>query len=129
MSGELAVVDASAMASLLFGEPRCEEVAGTLEGRELVVPTLLRYELGSVCLKKRELYPERRDSLMAAFSLLDRLSLREVAVEERAVIDLADQWDLTYYDASYLWLALELRAELITLDARSHFDVAVLHTD
>ena len=118
MSGELVVVDASAIASLLFGERRGAEVAEVLEGRELVAPTLLRYELGSVCLKKRELYPESRDSLMVAFSLLDRLRLHEVAVVEKAVVELAEQKNLTYYDASYLWLALKLRAELVTLDSR-----------
>lgn len=118
MGDELAVVDASAIASLLFGEPRGSEVAEALEGRELIAPTLLRYELGSVCLKKREQYFEARDSLLLASSFLDRMNLREVGVVEKDVIELAEQNRLTYYDASYLWLARELGADLITLDAR-----------
>ena len=56
MGGNLAVVDASAIAAILFGEPQGEEVAEALGDRELIAPTLLRYELGSVCLKKRKLY-------------------------------------------------------------------------
>lgn len=118
MGDELAVVDASAIASLLFGEPRGAEVAEALEGRELIAPTLLRYELGNVCLKKRELYFEKRDALLLALSFLDRMNLREVGVVEKDVIELAEQNRLTFYDASYLWLARELGADLITLDAR-----------
>ena len=117
-SDELAVVDASAIACLLFGEPRAAELVEVLEGRHLVCPTLLRYELGSVCLKKRQLYPSMKESLLEALSLLDRLELREVGVSDREVIALAEQEHLTYYDACYLWIAHELDAELVTLDSR-----------
>lgn len=116
-SGEFAVVDASAMASLLFGEPQAGEVAEALHGRHLVCPTLLRYELGSACLKKRQLNPKMKESLLEALRLLDRLELREVGVVGKEVIDLAEQKRLTYYDACYLWLARELGAELVTLDS------------
>ena len=73
MSGELAVVDASAIASLLFGEGRGGEIGETLEGKELLAPTLLRYELGSICLKKRKKYPEMAESLLQALGFLARL--------------------------------------------------------
>lgn len=118
MGDELAVVDASAIASLLFGEPQATEVAEALEGRHLIAPTLLRYELASVCLKKRQLYPAVKESLLHALGLLDRLQLREVGVVEREVIELAEREHLTYYDACYLWLAYELGADLVTLDSQ-----------
>ena len=35
-----------------------------------------------------------------------------------AVLDLAERTGLTAYDASYLWLARELKAELVTLDRK-----------
>jgi predicted nucleic acid-binding protein len=35
-----------------------------------------------------------------------------------AVIELAEETDLTTYDASYIWLALETKGELITLDTK-----------
>ena len=120
MVDEPVVIDASAMAALLFGEPRGGEVAETLQGKRLFAPTLLRYELGSVCVKKRELYPEMRDAFLSALGLLDRLGLREVAVEDRGVVELAERKRLTFYDASYLWLARELGVDLITLDTRLH---------
>jgi predicted nucleic acid-binding protein len=34
------------------------------------------------------------------------------------VLDLADRAALTSYDASYLWLARVLRADLVTLDRK-----------
>lgn len=118
MSDELAVVDASAIASLLFGEPQGEEVAAALEDRDLIAPTLLRYEIASVCLKKRQLYPAAKESLLQALGFLDRQKLREVGVVEEEVIELAEKKRLTYYDACYLWLALEIGADLVTLDSR-----------
>ncbi len=37
-----------------FNEPRAYEVASALGEGELAAPTLFRYEIGSVCLKKIE---------------------------------------------------------------------------
>ena len=48
MTDRLAVVDASALGALLFGEPRAEEVARRLDRHPLVAPPLLRYELSSI---------------------------------------------------------------------------------
>ena len=118
MTDDLAVVDVSALAAMLFGEPEGKGIAELLGGKRLVAPTLLRYELGSVCLKKRQLYPAMRESYLQALTLLDRLRVREVEVVEGEVIELAERKRLTYYDACYLWLAEELGADLVTLDAR-----------
>jgi len=46
------VVDASALAALLFGEPEAEAVAGQLSNARLVAPGLLAFELANVCLIK-----------------------------------------------------------------------------
>jgi uncharacterized protein with PIN domain len=43
------VVDASALAALLFGEPEGEAVAAQLDGARLVAPCLLGFELANVC--------------------------------------------------------------------------------
>jgi predicted nucleic acid-binding protein len=48
--------------------------------------------------------------------LRHRLVLEEVAVDLDATLDLAGRTGLTAYDASYLWLARRLNAELVTLD-------------
>jgi len=71
------VVDASALAALLFGEPEAEAVADRLEGSSLFAPTLLGYEIASVCLKKLRRDPIRRDVLLAlsTITLVCRSSL------------------------------------------------------
>ena len=112
------VVDASAVAALLFGEPQAGVVAGRLEGADLVAPTLLGYEVASVCLKKIQLHPDRREELLGALGLLGRMDIREVDVPAADAVLLAGHERLTVYDAAYLWLARELSAELVTLDAR-----------
>jgi predicted nucleic acid-binding protein len=116
MAAEGKVVDASAVAALLFGEPPAAEVASRLGGAVLIAPTLLRYEIANVCLKKLALYPTRRRVLLRALSLLDETDLREMAVPADEVVTLARRKNLTAYDASYLWLARTLGLELVTLD-------------
>jgi predicted nucleic acid-binding protein len=39
-------------------------------------------------------------------------------VEHPAILDLAEPTGLTAYDASYLWVARSLNAELVTLDRK-----------
>jgi predicted nucleic acid-binding protein len=110
------IVDASALAALLFGEPEAEAIAGRLAGARLIAPALLSFELTNVCLIKCRRHPDRKLPLMAAFRLRDRLGVDEVAIDHGAVLELASETGLTAYDASYLWLARQLKAELVTLD-------------
>src|SRR6185437_14102654 len=108
------VVDASAIAALLFGEPEADTVAERLAEGRLVAPSLLEFELANVCLLKSRQHP----GLMAAFRLRARLGVEEIAVDHGGVVGLAAATGLTAYDASYLWLARELGAELVTLDRK-----------
>ena len=110
------VVDASALAALLFGEPEADPIAARLDGARLVAPVLLDFELANVCLIKGRRCPEQRDALAAVFRLRDRLAVGTAAVDQDGVVALAHATGLTAYDASYLWLARQLSAELVTLD-------------
>jgi predicted nucleic acid-binding protein len=110
------VVDASALAALLFGEPEAEAVAEQLVDARLVAPALLDFELANVCLIKARRHPEQRPVLTAAFQLRGRLAVNAVAVDHDGALELAAATGLTAYDASYLWLARRLGAELVTLD-------------
>lgn len=112
------VVDASAVSALLFGEPKAARVAEAAKGFRLSAPTLLDYEVSSVCLKKIRLHPEHRGALLSAYHLLPRLPVDRYRVDAEATIQLAEETGLSVYDACYLWLARNLRAELITLDRR-----------
>jgi predicted nucleic acid-binding protein len=110
------VVDASAVAALLFGEPEAESIAKELDGTNLAAPRLLAFELANVCWVKCRRHPEQRAALLAAFQLRGRLRIEEAAIDIDRVLGLASDTRLTVYDASYLWLARELGAELVTLD-------------
>jgi predicted nucleic acid-binding protein len=110
------IVDASAIAALVFGEPEASGVAARLQAATLAAPALLPFEVASVYLKKLARHPEQRESLFAAFRLYKRLEIAQYDVQE--TVELARRAGLSVYDASYLWLARHLRAELVTLDAR-----------
>lgn len=118
MPDKVVVADASAVAALLFGEPRAEEISNRLLNAAIVAPTLLPYEVASVCLRKLKTHSERRDQLVAALSLLGRMKIRYIAVPPTDAVTLARTSRLTAYDAAYLWLARNLKVEVVTLDER-----------
>jgi predicted nucleic acid-binding protein len=120
------VVDASAIAALLFGEPQGEAVAQRIEGARLIAPSLLGFELANVCVTKCRRHPRQRRELLTAFMLHRRLAVEEVSVEHETVVKIAVAAGLTAYDAAYLWLARELRAELVTLDDKLERAAATL---
>jgi predicted nucleic acid-binding protein len=111
------VVDASAIGALVFGEPAAAEIAAKLSGATLAAPALLAFEVANVAVKKLRRHPQQRAAVLAAHALSLRLSIETVAVDTAAVLSVAEETGLTAYDASYLWLARELRADLVTLDA------------
>ena len=110
------VVDASAIAAVVFGEPEGMEVWQRLESSSLWAPPLFPYEIANICWKKVRRFPEQREKLLEAYSLLGRIEIEEVEVLASEAFLLADRENLTVYDASYLWLALKLGVELVTLD-------------
>ena len=112
----VAVVDASAVAALLFNEPGSDDVAERFGHGRLVATSLLPYEVANVCVTKIRRYPDQERALLEAFSILGALNIELVTVPFNDVVALACETALTAYDASYLWLARELRADLVTLD-------------
>jgi len=107
------VVDASALAALLFGEPEADAVAAQLGSARLLARALFGFELANVCLIKSRRHPEKQLALAAAFRLHHRLAVEEVAVVHDAALQLAGATGLTAYDASYLWLTRQLGAKLV----------------
>jgi predicted nucleic acid-binding protein len=114
------VVDASALAAIVFDEPGADELAGRLEGRRLYAPPLLKYELANVAWKKARRHPAMSGRIARALRVaLDRESwISWMDVDHADALLIARATGLTAYDASYLWLAGYLGAELVTLDAR-----------
>ena len=112
------VVDASALGALVFGEPKAEEMANALSMGTIAAPALLWFELASIALRKMVTHPKQKDQILNAFQLGRHLAIEVVEVDHPEVIELARKADLTSYDASYLWLALHLGGELVTLDRK-----------
>jgi predicted nucleic acid-binding protein len=110
------VVDASAVGALLFGEPSAERVATALEGKDLAAPTLLPYEIASICAKKIAAHPGEERIHLEALELFPRLNVALHVVPPAEAVSIARRRKLTTYDASYLWLAAEMGADLVTLD-------------
>ncbi len=46
------VVDASALGALVFGEPEAERIAATLKDSAIAAPSLIWFEMASICLRK-----------------------------------------------------------------------------
>ena len=113
----VSVVDASAVGALLFGEPSAGRMAAAMKGHSLAAPSLLPYEVASICLKKIAARAHEEQLILDALALFPALDVKLLAVPPTAAVQIALKRRLTAYDASYLWLAAELGANLLTLDA------------
>ncbi len=112
------VVDASAIAAVVFNEPASDDVVESIGDARLIAPSLLPYELANVYVIKVRRYPDQKTALDGAFSLLGALDIELVAVSADAAGALAFETGLTAYDAAYLWLAKRLELGLVTLDRK-----------
>lgn len=110
------VVDCSALAGLLFQETWREVAAEKIHGRTLHAPFLLQTEIASVALKKhRKGFAELAADALAQYAEMD---LHLHRVEPQHALALALRYNLSAYDAAYLWLAAELKAPLATFDEK-----------
>ncbi len=109
------VIDCSALAGIVFQESWQAKSQQNIVGHTLHAPSLLPYEITSVTLKKL-----RRGEAHAADGLAQALDmdidLHEINAQE--VCELAKRYQLSAYDASYLWLAAELKCPLATFDEK-----------
>jgi predicted nucleic acid-binding protein len=110
------VVDASALVALIFVEAEAEQISERLGEFDLVAPALLQFELANACLMKLRRNPDQRDAILSQYFSQAAMLIGTRDVDQVEVLELAEQFRLTAYDASYLWLARELGAELVTLD-------------
>ena len=112
------VVDASALAALVFQEPAGDAVRLRLDGAAVFAPPLLRFELANTAWKKVRRQPADAAKVLTALSMAldDRTGLIWQDVDARDVVLLAHATGTTAYDASYLWLARSRDAELVTQD-------------
>jgi predicted nucleic acid-binding protein len=112
------VVDASALANVIFHEAGGPESSRRLEGAAVYAPTLLRYELQQLAAKKcRQRPAQSRDVLAALERTIDpRAGIVWMDPNPLDVVMMANATGLSTYDASYLCLAGMLGAALVTRD-------------
>jgi predicted nucleic acid-binding protein len=112
------VIDASALAAVLFGEPTAPSVLKKMAGNVLLAPTLLPYELANVCRKKKAQHPAKAGLYDGGLQSMQDLLLELVSVPPVSAAQFADLFNLTAYDGSYLSLVIDRGALLLTLDDR-----------
>ena len=113
------VVDASAVAAMLFGEPDAPWVHALLSGQLLLVPSIFHFELGNACRMKSKRYPDRAGVLLSAWVDWNvHPPITTMAIDLTTTMELARDHNLTFYDASYLWLVRDRASVLVSLDAQ-----------
>lgn len=111
------VIDASALAAVLYDEPEAPAVLAGCDA-ELIAPGLLLYEMASLCRTKMLRRPAEAQRLLDCHRSLLQVGLRLMEPDWETLPQLAQRWALSVYDAAYLQIALREGAALLTLDAR-----------
>ncbi len=110
------VVDASVLAASILGEPTRAEAELLMRGRRLTAPTLIDYELTHVAVRKLRAHALSERQFTAAMENFAALDLVRHAVDPLPMSALARRYEMSAYDAAYLWLAGLLDAPLVTFD-------------
>jgi predicted nucleic acid-binding protein len=115
------VIDASIAAKWLFDEPE-SELADLLlsQGDMLLAPDLLHAEIGNVVwkrLQRGELEPAKTDAILDNL-LAAPVKFFPVSKLMREAVRIAHRYRRTFYDASYVALAIQESCVLVTADLR-----------
>jgi len=111
------VADCSVVAALVFAEPACDDAAALLSHKAVHAPALLPFEVANVARTKCRAGLEAQQMASALRDFAEqRIALHPVPPD--AMAQLALRYELSAYDAAYLWLAAELKAPLATFDRR-----------
>jgi len=81
---------------------------------ELILPELAKYELGNVLLKKKKLTPDQAYVSLGTAYALPITFVPETEEQAKNTYKTAYDLGITYYDASFISLAKQYNATLIT---------------
>src|SRR3990167_9747667 len=117
---QLIVADSSVIVKWLNerNEDRVSQAAETLEAARsnkviIYAPELSRYEIGNDLLKKKLIISQAQDTLTTSYEL-PVIFVSETAKLAHATYEIALKNNITYYDASFIALAKNLNATLVT---------------
>ncbi len=111
------VVDCSVLSAALFEEASRDQAIELLAGKNWHAPYLLDYEIASVAQKKARLGVPATLIAQALYDYMGHAIDRH-PTDPQAQYELAQRYQLSAYDAAYLWLAAELKAPLATFDQK-----------
>jgi predicted nucleic acid-binding protein len=89
-----------------------------MQGYRLFAPAMLAYELTNVARQKVRRRMISAEGALAALIEFADMRIESLDVPPAEAFTLAHRYDLSGYDASYLWLADHLQAPLATFDAK-----------
>ncbi len=116
------IFDASAMYSLLAPA----SVEKLVEGYTI---ELVRFEIGNILWKERELHKKMNENDQAIVMDLANHALKSMSIlsadgHEGNILKLASELHISFYDASYVYFSKELNLPLITKDYKLSKKVA-----
>jgi len=112
------VVDASAVAEILFGTEAGRRAAALLDGHELLAPQHLTAEVASV-IHGWSLSGQISDEhALRAFREFDALGVEQVPMMSLLPSVYSLRHNISAYDAMYVVLARAVPCQMLTLDAR-----------
>jgi len=116
------VVDASMAAAWTLDDERSsvgERILEEVRGEFPVTPPLFWYEYRNVLIMKHRRGRLRREQIPDLIQRVRAIEIEEIKVDDHVwLCELAFQYDLSAYDATYLALALEVKGILATNDRR-----------
>ena len=113
-----AVIDASALAAILFGEVEAESLDLDLSPGQLIASPMLPHEFASICVKKHRRAGLSFDEVLLTLMEFESLDIATEPVSSPETVAAAIRFGLSSYDAGYLWLALIKELPLLTLDKK-----------
>jgi predicted nucleic acid-binding protein len=109
------VLDTSYLIEFL-NDPELEKFQWIFE-RKLIAPDILRYEYNNVLLKKFENNPEVINRFRDVIHAM-AIEYIDICGREGSIMALAISHHLSFYDASYLAIAVEKQASIATYDKK-----------
>ena len=112
------VIDASTLAGILFGEPEAEGLALDVRPDQLFSTSLLGHEFSNICVKKCRRAGLSASDVLDVMRVAESLPIHIDPLSQPEVVAVAIRYELSAYDAGYLWLALVKDIPLHTLDRK-----------
>lgn len=112
------VVDASVVLAVILNEPEKEAIIKCTEGRDLISPGCLRWEIGnafSAMLKRKRLNKTQLQKALDTFSVIP---IKEVEVDLNEALRVCGAYNIYAYDAYYMVVSKRQSRLMLTLDNR-----------